>query len=127
LVGAQHGADTTQPELKVGEKPVATSAQSKPQADAAVASADAGKPDAKKAVALLQKNGCLVCHGLTNKIVGPAYSDVAKKYAGQADYLATKIKSGGVGIWGPIPMPAQTLSAADAKSIAVWLAAGAGK
>jgi cytochrome c len=52
---------------------------------------------------------------------------VAKKQAGQADYLATKIKAGGVGVWGPIPMPAQTLSAADAKIIAIWLAAGAGK
>lgn len=124
MVGAQHGADTTQPEPKVGEKPVATPAMPKPQADTA---ADAGKPDAKKAVALLQKNGCLVCHGMTNKIVGPAYTDVAKKHAGQADYLANKIKAGGVGVWGPIPMPAQTLSAADAKTIAVWLAAGAGK
>ena len=64
---------------------------------------------------------------MTNKIVGPAYTDVAKKHAGNVDYLATKIKAGGVGVWGPIPMPAQPLSAADAKTIAVWLAAGAGK
>jgi len=126
MVGAQHGADTTQPEPKVGERPAVPVAP-KPQADTPDTGADAGKPDAKKAVALLQKNGCLVCHGMTNKIVGPAYSDVAKKQAGQADYLATKIKAGGVGVWGPIPMPAQTLSAADAKTIAIWLAAGAGK
>jgi len=41
--------------------------------------------------------------------------------------LAAKIKSGGVGLWGPITMPAQTLSEADAKTIAIWLAAGAGR
>ena len=64
---------------------------------------------------------------MSNKIVGPAYTDIAKKYSGQVDYLAAKIKSGGAGVWGPIPMPAQALSAADAKTIAVWLAAGAGK
>ncbi len=126
LVGAQHGADTTQPEPKPGEKAAAPVAP-KPAVEAPAAGADAGKPDAKKAMALLQKNGCLVCHGLSNKIVGPAYSDVAKKYAGQVDYLAAKIKSGGAGVWGPIPMPAQALSLADAKTIAVWLAAGAGK
>ena len=126
LVGAQHGADTTKPELKTGDKP-ALPAAPKPQVEAPASGADAGKPDAKKAVALLQKNGCLICHGMSNKIVGPAYSDVAKKYMGQVDYLAAKIKSGGAGVWGPIPMPAQALSVADAKTIAVWLAAGAGK
>ena len=125
LVGAQHGADTTRPEPKAGEKPVLPAAP-KPQVEPPASGADAGKPDAKKAVALLQKNGCLICHGLTNKIVGPAYSDVAKKYAGQVDYLAAKIKSGGAGVWGSIPMPPQALSVADAKTIAVWLAAGAG-
>jgi cytochrome c len=124
MVGAQHGADTTQPEHPLGEKP-AMPAALKPQAE--TPAADAGMPDAKKATALLQKNGCLVCHGMSNKIVGPAYTDVAKKHAGQVDYLASKIKAGGVGVWGPIPMPAQTLSAADARTIAVWLAAGAGK
>lgn len=121
LVGAQHGADTTQPEPKAGEKPAMPAAPTPP------VEAPAKTADAKKAVALLQKNGCLICHGISNKIVGPAYSDVAKKYAGQVDYLIAKIKSGGAGVWGPIPMPAQALSVADAKTIAVWLAAGAGK
>ncbi len=125
-VGAQHGADTTRPEPKLGDKP---SAPVVPQAkeDKPAAGADAGKVDAKKAVALLQKNGCLVCHGMTNKIVGPAYTDIAAKQAGKVDYLATKIKSGGVGVWGEIPMPPQTLKEAEAKVIAAWLAAGAGK
>ncbi len=123
-VGAQHGADTTVPEPKAGEKVVAAQPKAQAQSEANV---DTGKPDGKKALALMQKNGCLVCHGMTNKIVGPAYTDVVKKHTGKADYLAAKIKSGGVGVWGPIPMPPQTLSDADAKIIAAWLAAGAGK
>jgi S-disulfanyl-L-cysteine oxidoreductase SoxD len=126
IVGPQRGADTTKPELKVGEMPAKVTAPAAAEEKAAPG-ADAGKPDGKKAVALLTKNGCLVCHGLNNKIVGPAYSDIAKKYPEKADYLAGKIKSGGAGIWGPIPMPAQTIGAADAKTIAVWLAAGAPK
>jgi cytochrome c len=64
---------------------------------------------------------------MTTKVVGPSFADIAKKYAGKADYLTGKIKSGGSGVWGPVPMPAQTLGDADAKAIAAWLAAGAGK
>ena len=119
-VGAQHGADTTKPEAKLGAATVATLAAA-PKADAVPVSSN------KAALALLQKNGCVVCHGIDKKIVGPAFSDVAKKHADKADYLAKKIKSGGSGIWGPIPMPAQTLNEAEAKTIAAWLAAGAGK
>jgi cytochrome c len=78
-------------------------------------------------MALLNKNGCTACHSVNTKVVGPAFMDIAKKHAGKADYLAGKIKSGGSGVWGAIPMPAQTLSDADAKAIAAWLAAGAGK
>ncbi len=126
MVGAQHGADTSRPESATGERQAPVSAP--PAAiDKAPSKVDDSKPDAKKAVSLLQKNGCLVCHGINNKIVGPAYSDVAKKHAGQVDYLAGKIKSGGVGVWGSIPMPPQTLNATDAKVIATWLAAGANK
>jgi len=61
--------------------------------------------------------------------VGPAYREVAKKYAGQQDAeatLAKSIKAGGTGKWGPIPMPAQTaLSDADAKTLAAWVLDGA--
>jgi len=109
------GADTLQPELKVGEKAAAP---------VQLSAADQAKLDAKKAAAAAQKNGCLVCHGMDKKIVGPAYTDVAKKYVGQVDYLVKKIKAGGVGVWGEIPMPPQTLSDADAKLIAAWLASG---
>jgi len=65
------------------------------------------------------------CHGVERKIVGPAMTDVAKKYPGQTDVLAQKIKNGGAGVWGPIPMPAQNLPDADAQAIAAWLARGA--
>jgi cytochrome c len=133
LVGAQHGADTTRPEPKPGESVAAVAA---PVAVAAVpaavkpAVAKAEKPagaDSKAVMALLQKNNCMACHAVDRKVVGPAFQDIAKKHAGKVDYLAGKIKSGGSGVWGPIPMPAQTLSEAEAKTIAGWLSAGAGK
>jgi cytochrome c len=124
-VGEAAGADTTKPELKKGERAVAPAAA--PKAEEKSGSADSVKPDAKAATAALNKNGCLVCHGMDKKIVGPAYTDVAKKYPGKADYLVGKIKSGGVGLWGEIPMPPQNVSDKDAKTIAAWLAAGGGK
>ena len=71
---------------------------------------------------LLQNNNCLSCHGLDKKVVGPAFSDVSAKYPTKIDYLSNKILSGGSGVWGSIPMPAQTLKPADAKAIAEWLA-----
>jgi cytochrome c len=78
---------------------------------------------------LAQKNACLACHAADKKLVGPAYQDVAKKYAGQKDAevaLAKSIKAGGSGKYGPIPMPAQAaLSDADALTLAKWVLAGA--
>lgn len=78
---------------------------------------------------LAQKNACLACHGIDRKLVGPAFQDVAKKYAGQPDAaaaLARSIKNGGAGRWGPVPMPAQAaLSEADAQALAAWVLAGA--
>ena len=64
------------------------------------------------------------------KLVGPGLREVAKKYAGRADaaaYLAGRIRGGGSGVWGAIPMPPQSLAEADAQSIAQWLADGARK
>lgn len=122
MVGAQRGADTSAPERKAGlpagrdaAKPVAP-----PKADAA-------SNETKLVNGLMQKYICTSCHGIDRKIVGPAFTDVAKKYPGQTDYLAQKIQSGGAGVWGPIPMPAQKLTAAEAKTIAAWIAGGAGK
>lgn len=76
---------------------------------------------------LAKKNACMACHAVDKKLVGPAYQDVAKKYAGKsADELAKSIKAGGSGKWGAVPMPAQTaLSDADAKTLAAWVLSGA--
>jgi cytochrome c len=78
---------------------------------------------------LAQKSACLACHAADKKLVGPAYQDVVKKYAGQKDAeatLANSIKAGGSGKWGPVPMPAQTaLTDADARALAVWILTGA--
>ena len=76
---------------------------------------------------LLGKNNCTACHGLENKLVGPAFKDIATRYKTDANavaLLAGKIKNGSQGAWGVIPMPAQALSVADATQIAQWLAAG---
>ena len=125
-VGPQRGADTSQPEPRTGvaaAPPVTTATATASPAPAA----KTGSTEAKAALALATKNACTACHGLAQKIVGPSFADIAKKYPGQIDYLTAKIKSGGAGVWGPIPMPAQALNEADAKAIAAWLAAGAGR
>ena len=115
LVGAQRGIDTTR------------AAPGQP----AVASTPASAADsAALALALARKHNCLTCHGVDNKIVGPALNDVARKYAGRADaadYLLPRILDGSSGVWGGIPMPAQALPAADAQAIAQWLAQGTKK
>ena len=75
--------------------------------------------------ALAKSKNCMACHAADKKLVGPAYKDVAKKYAGDAkaaDMLATKIMKGGSGVWGAIPMPANTqVSEADAKKLVAWV------
>lgn len=75
--------------------------------------------------ALAKSKNCMACHATDKKLVGPAYKEVAKKYAGDAkaaDMLATKIVKGGSGVWGAIPMPANTqVSDADAKKLASWV------
>jgi cytochrome c len=81
--------------------------------------------DAAAAKALAAKSACLACHAADKKLVGPAYKDVAKKYAGNAAavaQLATKIQKGGSGVWGAIPMPANPgVNDADAKKLAQWV------
>lgn len=121
IIGPQRGADTSRPETRDMTTTAAASvkvAQPKP---------DSGVGESKAVLSLLNKHNCTACHGVSNKIVGPAFTDVARKNAGKADYLAGKIKSGGSGVWGPIPMPPQTLSDADARAIAEWLASGAAR
>jgi len=82
---------------------------------------------AQSAEDLIKKNGCAACHSNDKKIVGPAYVDVAAKYkgdAGAAAKLAEKIKKGGQGVWGPVPMPPNpNVSDADLKTIVTYILA----
>ena len=77
--------------------------------------------------ALATAKNCMACHAVDKKLVGPSYKDVAAKYAGQkdaVDKLAVKIVKGGSGVWGPVPMPANTqVSEAEAKKLAAWVMA----
>ena len=74
---------------------------------------------------LAQKNACTACHAVDKKLVGPAYKDVAAKYRGQKDAqakLEEKVKKGGVGVWGQVPMPPNTqVSDADVKALVTWI------
>ena len=75
--------------------------------------------------ALATAKNCMACHAVDKKLVGPAYKDVAAKYAGQkdaVDKLAAKILKGGSGVWGPVPMPANAqVNDAEAKKLAAWV------
>ena len=77
--------------------------------------------------ALAKSKNCMACHATDKKLVGPAYKDVAKKYAGQKDAVATLVThviKGSKGVWGPVPMPANPqVSEADAKKLVEWVLA----
>ena len=80
--------------------------------------------NAAKAMQLAQKYNCLACHAVDKKLVGPAYKDVAKKYAGDKsapEKLEHKVKSGGSGVWGAIPMPPNNVPDADIKTLVHWV------
>jgi S-disulfanyl-L-cysteine oxidoreductase SoxD len=81
---------------------------------------------ASPAVALANKHACTACHGMENKLVGPGFAEIRKKYADKSDalaYLTKKVKEGGGGVWGAIPMPPQPqLSDDESKLLAQWLA-----
>ena len=74
--------------------------------------------------ALAKKYNCLACHQVDKKLVGPAYKDIAKKYKGQkvTAQLVEKVKKGGSGVWGPVPMPPNpTVPDADLKKLVDWI------
>ncbi len=76
----------------------------------------------------LQKYACVACHAVDSKLVGPSFKEIIAKQGGRADaqaYLSGKIKTGGQGVYGQIPMPAQSISAEDAQQVARWLLQGA--
>jgi cytochrome c len=74
---------------------------------------------------LAKAKNCMACHAVANKVVGPAFKDVAAKYAGQKDAedkLTQKVLKGGVGVWGSVPMPANAqVSEAEARTLVKWV------
>jgi cytochrome c len=76
--------------------------------------------------ALAKAKNCMACHAIDKKLVGPAYKDVAAKYKGDAKapaMLATKIKAGGKGTWGQVPMPPNNVTPEEATKLATWVLA----
>ena len=109
--------------------PTATSTAPAAAPTAAAASATkAGAPlDLASGQAMMQKDGCAACHAVDKTIVGPAYNQVAAKYRGDktaAAKLEQKVKTGGAGVWGPVPMPPNTqVSDADIKTMVAYVLA----
>ena len=82
----------------------------------------AGQAQADEALA--KAKNCMACHAIDKKLVGPAYKDVAAKYKGDAgavDKLASKVKAGGKGVWGEIPMPPNNVTPDEAKKLVTWI------
>ena len=74
---------------------------------------------------LAKAKNCMACHAVGNKVVGPAFKDVAAKYSGQGDAedkLTQKVLKGGSGVWGPVPMPANAqVSESEARTLVKWV------
>ncbi len=131
-LGGLRGAQTAKstPVLKVNQ-PIAqgNTAQAATKNEASTAANPAVLYSAD-VMPVLQKYACIACHAMDGKLVGPSFKDIVAKQGARADaqaYLAGKIKAGGAGVYGQIPMPAQSLSEADAAQVARWLLQGAQK
>jgi cytochrome c5 len=97
-----------------------------PSSTAAAPAAKAGAPlDLQSGQALMQKDGCAACHAVDKAVVGPAYNQVAAKYRGDktaAPRLEQKVKAGGSGVWGAVPMPPNAaVPDADIKALVSWI------
>jgi cytochrome c5 len=126
------GATFKEPPAPAGPAPAAASAAvaapapSPANAPQPAAASKPGAPlDMAGGQALMQKDGCAACHAIDKKLVGPAYQDVAAKYKddkGAAARLAQKVKAGGSGAWGQVPMPPNAaVSDDDIKSLVAWI------
>ena len=132
LVGASRGAQT------LGSKDLKTAQNSQNNASNMSSDQTIRAQASPKSIAvevpilaqikpLFDKNACLACHGMSTKLVGPSLKEVADRYktqSGAVNQLSGKIRNGGQGAWGAIPMPAQALSADEANQIARWLIGG---
>lgn len=116
-VGPQRGSDTTKPEGQLGDAAGPVNV---------VGPAGHDSPNAA-VIELMQLHSCTACHAIDSRLVGPSFADIGKKHAGKVEYLEGKIRSGGVGVWGDIPMLPQDLPDADLKALASWIAEGAPK
>ena len=138
-VGGLRGADTLKsgaasgPNLtdKTLSKPVSTAQAA---TDSVASLGEPGSTNTSMTSAsvmpVLQKYACVACHAMDSKLVGPSFKDVATKQGARADaqaYLSGKIKAGSSGVYGQIPMPAQSISEGDAAQVARWLVQGAQK
>ncbi|CAE6814576.1 Cytochrome c-551 [Paraburkholderia nemoris] len=85
--------------------------------------------DAPRGQIVATSNACMGCHAVDRKLVGPSFQQIATKYKGDAQApakLSRKVKDGGSGVWGMIPMPAhQSMSDADIRTVVDWVLAGA--
>jgi len=85
--------------------------------------------DAPPGQRIANANACMGCHAVDRKLVGPSFQQIAAKYKGDAQApakLSRKVKDGGAGVWGMIPMPAhQSMSDADIRTVVDWVLAGA--
>jgi len=121
------GAPLTPDEIRIITDYVATyyNRDGPPPAAQAASAAAAAQAAADPVTRLLNQNACLGCHAVDKQVVGPAFRDVALRYqsdAGAGPKLAQKIKHGGQGVWGQVPMPPNPgLSDTDAKLIVDWV------
>jgi len=99
-----------------------TASQGALAADAPVVSSPAD------AINIARKNACMGCHAVDRKLVGPSFQQIAGKYKGDAQAqtrLETKVRDGGSGVWGALPMPShRSMSGADIKTVVGWILAG---
>ncbi|QCP47856.1 c-type cytochrome [Trinickia violacea] len=95
----------------------------------AVASAGAYAADVPGGLEIAKSNACMGCHAVDRKLVGPSFQQIAGKYKGDAQApakLAVKVRDGGSGVWGAIPMPSHPrMSDADIRTVVAWVLAGA--
>ena len=76
----------------------------------------------RQELALAKSKGCLNCHAVDKKVVGPSYQDIAKKYPAKDEaMLAEKVIKGGKGTWGPIPMPPNKVTPEEANKLVKWI------
>jgi cytochrome c len=119
LVGPVRGTDTTKPPLTGAAGEAARALTRLPAAPASLPGGDG--------LALARKHACVACHAVDQRIVGPSFAQIAEKYrqiAEATSALVAKMKSGGVGAWGSVPMPPQAhVSESDLRAIAQWILA----